>query len=127
MYSVLRYRQLATGSYFWGVCSNGVTNQPLQTITSAISSIGFAFQTQYGFKPTQTPAQQLLSLPIVYWNETNAVTGALLYSTESDSELVYATSPATAIPQGTVVSDGTDNYYVVLIFTGKMALAKITV
>jgi len=124
IYSVIRYRELRTGLYYWGVISSvGVW---LQNISSAIANLGYSIQTQYGFMVTGGTIQQLLSMSEVYWNEQPQPNTQLLYSTESDSEFIYATSPQTPITQGNIVSVDGEPYYLLFNFVGKCALAKIT-
>ena len=137
-YCFFRYKVLQTGDIRWGGVSNSVANQPLQTIlapaSSAVTSLGISQQAQFGFIPSATAEWNCLEMPVVYWNETAVITSPLMYSFESgaDNDSMFVSSPAMgtipAITQGQILNPtGTlDDYYVVNVFLGKMALVKIT-
>jgi len=133
-----KYKVIETGDVRWALISNSLTDQPLRILNSPSAtegtSIGFPLHPNFGFVPTQTSEWNCLELPVVYFNQTNASTSPLrfMFERDDDPDLLFVTAPAsgtaTAITQGSVVSlvGSDDNFYVVCVFMGKMALVKIT-
>ena len=125
-YSMYRYRNLISNELLWGGISSGITNQPLQTIQSALVTLGFSAGMQYGFIPAVTAEINLMSISMVGFNETNANTASTRHTVEDCDDFIIALAPNPNIQQSTKLSVAGEDavYWNVCNFLNKMALIK---